>query len=75
MRQLRRSSDFRQRPCQLEIDACEKAFELDSDAHPDNISMGSAVAMTRLYGELLLNCRRGSMEHQELSERAVTFSR
>lgn len=75
LRYLRRSTNFTQNPSQLEIDACEKAFELESIEHAGNISIGNAVTMTKLYGELLFTCRRGGPQHQKFSEQAIKFAR
>lgn len=74
LRCYRRSIDFRQKPSQLEIDACKKAYELGSGEHGDNISNGT-VEMAKLYSELLFTCRRGSKEHQETTELAIKFAR
>lgn len=75
LREHRRSTDFRQSPSEQEIGACKKVFELESGGDPNNISLSSAVSMSLLYGELLLFCKRGTREHQEISEQAVKFAR
>lgn len=75
LRELRRSTNFGQRPSPQEIEACEKVFELESDGDPNNISIGTAVTMSNLCAELLLSCSRGSREHQEISDKAIRFAR
>ncbi|XP_037035021.1 uncharacterized protein LOC119073568 [Bradysia coprophila] len=71
---LRRSVDFRQHPSQEEIDCCEKAFELWSNQHGPDISIGIAVTMARLYSELLFTFT-GNRQHPEISAKAVKFAR
>ncbi len=73
MRTHRRYTDFLQRPSQLELDACERAYELE--ANEKNISMCNVVAMARMHQELLHFCPRGSLEHHEITERAIKFAR
>lgn len=75
MRQHRRSTDFFQRPSQLEIDACERSYELEANERRGNFSICSALAMARMHQDLLRYCRRGSLEHHEMSERAIKFAR
>ncbi len=77
LRDYRRSTDWCKQPSQVEIDACVKAFELRSDEpeHSDNMPIAKAIQMSKLYGELLFGCRRGSEEHQEITELAIKFAR
>lgn len=75
LRYLRRSTNYREPPSKPEIDACEKAYELDASQLGDNASMESAVQMAKLYAELLFNGPRGGEEHQKVTAVAINFAR
>lgn len=75
LRYYRRSTNFGKPPSKPEIDACEKAYELNSSQQGDNVSMESVIQMAKLYAELLFNGPRGGEEHQKITVQAINFAR